>query len=102
MSGFAVICDARAGESLGVQTLALVDRSKSRSLWWTSDDPALAINYQREAAAKFAARRLKHNAARVVPFEQAEQLLREQSRQITYEYAMADSERGWDDHKGAR
>ncbi|KSF20025.1 hypothetical protein AO935_15455 [Pseudomonas aeruginosa] len=80
--GFAIICDARAGEGLGIDTLALVDRRKTRSLWWTSDDWSIAINYQKRDAAEFAAKRLKKNRARVVPFEQALRTLQAQARAI--------------------
>lgn len=80
--GFAIICDARAGESLGIHTLALVDRSKTRLLWWTSDDWSIAINYRKREAAEFAASRLKKNRACVVPFEQAMRTLQAQAKAI--------------------
>lgn len=99
MSGFAIICEARAGHSLGITTLALVDRGKSRSRWWTSDNPSLAICYRKESAARFAARRLRRNSVRVIPFAYAATILREQSTEIMHHDAMADCERGWDDHK---
>lgn len=80
--GFAIIQDARAGQSLGIDILALVDRSKSNRYWWTSDDESIAICYRSEAAARFAAGRLRQNNARVVPFDVAVKLLLRQSGAI--------------------
>lgn len=99
MSGFAIVCDARCGESLGVHSLALVDRSKCRSMWWTSDEPEIAIRYARQSAARFAARRLKRNNARVVPFDEAVSILTDQARGIDHASAMSDAEQGWESHK---
>ncbi|CAD5377317.1 hypothetical protein OF001_U20244 [Pseudomonas sp. OF001] len=96
---YAVICDARAGESLGIQFLALVDRSRSRKQWWTSDDPSIAINYRSLSAARYAARRLHHNNARVVPFQSAVKWLREQAKEILHNEALSACEAGWDAHK---
>jgi hypothetical protein len=100
MSGFAIICDARKGHGLGIDILVLVDRGKCRSQWWTSDDPTIALDYTKKSAAQFAARRLKRNHARVVPFEHAVQALRDQAREIMHNEAMDDAEAGWDGHKG--
>lgn len=100
MSGFAIICDARAGESLGISTLALVDREKSNRLWWTSDSPHLAICYREKTAADFACRRLRKNRPRVVPFEAAARILNEQSDDIMHREALNDIDMGWDAHKG--
>lgn len=106
MTGFAIICDARAGHKLGIEVLALVDRSKSRRYWWTSDEPGIAIRYRSEHAAGFAAKRLRRNNARVVPFSKAARMLREQSNSISFHEAemdfheaMSSAESGWDDHK---
>ena len=100
MTGYAIVCEARTGASLGITTLALVDRSKSRDAWWTSDDPTLAINYSSEHAAAFVAKRLKMNRPRVVPFADAARLLDEQAAEIIHHEAMSDAEQGWDGHKG--
>ena len=97
---FAVICNARRGRELGIEVLALVDRKKSRSRWWTSDNPSIAICYPSRAAAQFAARRLRKNSPRVVSFEIA-------SRQLTAQAdkALRDDEdrllddSSWDSHK---
>lgn len=101
MTGYAIVCDARAGASLGVSSLALVDRSKAKHLWWTSDDPTIALRYDSEAAAQFAMRRLRHNRPRVVPFAKAAAMLQRQAASIDHEASLAESEMGWDAHKGA-
>lgn len=79
---FAVIQDARMGGELGIKTLALVDRSKTKSTWWTSDDVFLILKYRHRGAAEYAANRLKRNNARVVPYEQACQLIADQQQEI--------------------
>jgi len=103
---YAIICDARKGGKLGVDTLALVDRSKSRRLWWTSDNPRIAISYRSRDAAEFAAGRLRRNRARVVPFDQAVRILNQQAegvrdaeREFEHQSALAACEEGWDGHK---
>lgn len=99
MAGFAIICEARAGDSLGIGILALVDRGKTKAAWWTSDNPSIAIRYEKPTAARFAARRLRFNRARVVDFDDAMKAIREQSLEIIHAQALADSEQGWDSHK---
>lgn len=102
MSGFAVICDARAGERLGIGILVLVDRAKTKARWWTSDDASIAIRYEKADAAKFAAKRLRFNGARVVDFAGAAKALREQAAEILCVEALAEGEQGWDSHKDLR
>lgn len=103
---YAIICKARKGHNLGVSILGLVDRAKSKRLWWTSDDPCLLICYRKHSAAQFAAGRLRMNAARVVPLDEATRLLASQAKHIRYAMSEIDhqdalmaSEDGWDGHK---
>lgn len=98
---YAIVCRARAGRRLGIEVLMLVDRAKTRRLWWTSDDPTLAIRYRSEAAARFAAHRLRYNDAHVVPFEEAAREVRQQAADIMHHEIMADLEMGWDGYKEA-
>lgn len=97
--GFAIICDARSGERIGIETLALVDRRLTRRQWWTSDDVGLILNYRNRAAAEFAASRLRRNKARVVPIEHALALIGEQARELDHYEVMSGVEDGWDGHK---
>lgn len=85
---YGIIQDARKGK--GISTLALVDRQRSKRLWWTSDNANIAICYEKKSAAEFAAKRLRRNRARVVPFARVQQILNDQraKRQVL--------ERGWD------
>jgi len=99
MNGYAIICDARNGRSLGVKFLALVDRSKTKTLWWTSDDPWLAIRYRSKKAASYACKRLRMNNPRVVDFDEMAAALQEQGICIVDALAAADMETGWDGHK---
>ena len=97
--GFSIICDARCGGKLGITTLALVDRSKSKRSWWTSDRADLVLNYRKESAAKFACGRLIKNNARVVSYSDAIGIIKAQDSEITYHEASRGSEVGWDAHK---
>lgn len=106
---YGIIQDARKGK--GISTLALVDRSLSKLLWWTSDNANIAICYESKPAAEYAAKRLRKNNARVVPFVRVQQALNDQrARRQTMEadwYAdnrrrALESEgegRGWDAHE---
>ncbi len=96
---FGIICNARKGESLGIGVLALVDRSKSKRRWWTSDEAGIALQYRSLEAARFACRRLRRNEPRVVPFADVVSLLRKQSREIEMAQALADIDQSWDAHK---
>lgn len=102
--GYTIICNARTGK--GINTLALVDRKKTKRLWWTSDDVCLAICYESYRAARFACSRLRYNHPRVVPFKEAAATLRRQAedrmameRQWEHEEGCAAMEAGWDGHK---
>lgn len=79
---YAILCDARKGQRLGIETLALVDRSLSKSIWWTSDRVDLILNYRKLDAANFAVKRLKMNRARVVSYDFAERVIRGQAESI--------------------
>ena len=106
METFGIVCNARTGK--GIRKLALVDRSKSKRLWWTSDDPTIAIEYRSKNAAEFACSRLKHNRPSVVPFSELQRILEKQSstrRRIESEWCIEEGriamEAGWDGHKNA-
>lgn len=105
---FGIIQDARKGK--GIKSLALVDRARCRTQWWTTDDPNIALCYEKKSAAEFAARRLKRNSARVVPFVRVQQILNEQrarrwqlesewDQDNAHRQALHESESGWDGHK---
>ena len=106
---YGIIQDARKGVGLGVEVLALVDRSRSRRFWWTSDNANIAICYEKKSAADFAAGRLKRNGARVVRFFEVQRLLSEQVNRMNsieanaaHEAIIAEGEGpGWDAHKDA-
>lgn len=82
MTDYAVICDARHGESYAVHKLALVDRTKERNLWWTSDDPTIVLKYVKHHAAAYAIKRLKFNNPRIVTYEEAIQIISDQQQAI--------------------
>ncbi len=95
---YAIICDARRGASLGISVLAMVDRSKVRDRWWTSNEPHDAMRFRSKAAAERVAGRLEQNNARVVPFDYAEALLTDQAETIDERKAMEAQELGLDEH----
>lgn len=96
---FAIIQNARVGKRLGIAFLGLVDRAKTKRLWWTSDDPSLLMRFDHKGAAVNAAKRLRRNNAQAVPYSHAVRVLREQSANIDHEIAMDAMEEGWDGHK---
>lgn len=106
---YGIICNARKGK--GISILALVDRGRSKRLWWTSDNANIAICYESKSAAEFAASRLTKNNVRVEPFVRVQQLLNMQhatrqrleaewERDNMDRYLRAEGEGlGWDAHK---
>ncbi len=96
---YAIVCDARQGWKMGIDTLALVDRSKTKKRWWTSDSSHLIMQFIKEAAAQYSAKRLMRNNARVVPYSEAVLIIEEQDKSIMHHEADADSCLGWDEHK---
>ena len=79
---YAILCDARHGSNLDIDTLAFVDRTRSTSQWWTSDDPGLVLKFRTEHAAQRVCSRFKHNNPRVVDFNEAYQAIAEQQQPI--------------------
>ena len=96
---FAIICDARAGQDKGIEVLALVDRKKSKNIWWTSDDASIILGYVKESAAISACNNINFNSPRVVPLKVAVQFIKEQESEIMNNAALDDAEAGWDGHK---
>lgn len=99
---YAIICNARKGYDLGITCLALVDRRKTRSTWWTSDSPGLILEYKKRSAAEYACKRLKKNGPIVVPYSDAVRFVSDQNNEIIHNQAMSDAEMGWDAHKDWR
>lgn len=97
---WAIVCDARKGRKLGIGVLALVDRRVTKKYWWTSDSPFHIMQFYKKAAAERQCRKLTRNNAEVVSYNDAVRWIREQSREIDHQYAMDDTEQGWDAHKG--
>ena len=91
---YAIICNARNGQHLGITNLALVDRKLTKESWWTSDDSTLILNYEKKTAAEFACRRLKRNNPRVVLFKEACDIIEEQNREISNHEANIACEEG--------
>jgi hypothetical protein len=68
---YAIISDSRKGQELGIEILALVDRRKTKKLWWISDDSRLIMNFKTKVSAQLACSRLKRNNARIVSYKNA-------------------------------
>lgn len=105
---YSILCESQQGSELGVSVLGLVDRRKTKRLWWTSDDPALLLRYESREAAEYACKRLQHNTPRVVTSRYAEECLSGQRQCIAdakehetqeHQAAMDAVEWGWDGHK---
>ena len=96
---YSIICDAQTGESFGIEKLALVDRDKSRDIWWTSDNPDLILSYRKKSSAEFACRRLNYNNPTVVSLKEAQEIIETQRKDIEYQECMNETEQGWESHK---
>ena len=66
------------------QSLFLVDRSKIKNRWWTSDWTE-AMQFYKESAAKIQASKLQKNNPRVITINQAILLTRENERNFDYD-----------------
>jgi hypothetical protein len=103
---FAILCDAREGRDMGIRVLALVDRSKERRLWWTSDNPSIVRAYDSREEAQDACNKLGRNNPRVVSFDKMKRKIVAQTQEIAEaerehenRQVMDDAEMGWDAHK---
>jgi hypothetical protein len=103
---YAIICDARKGRNLGINTLALVDRGKTKKLWWTSDNPDLILGFHKKSAAEFALSRLKMNNPRIASLNEAKTEIASQRKAINEamdcleeDTAHMENELGWEGHK---
>ena len=94
---YAIICDARKGFSKGIEYLALVDRAKTKSLWRTSDDASIVMQFRKKEAAEFSLKRLKMNNPKVVIYKEAVDIVNQQE-EATSDIECAE-ELGWDAHK---
>lgn len=99
---YAIICDARneKGQEIGIRTLAMVDRSKRRDVWWTSDDADSIMRFANRGAAERKCRSLRHNYPRVVSFADAVKEINEQDEAAS-EASGEFADLGWDGHKYA-
>lgn len=88
---YAIICDARKGHELGIDTLALVDRAKSKRTWWTSDSSNLIMKFIKKSAAEYSIRKLRRNNARVVSYEYAVKYIDYQESELMYREAEAEA-----------
>ena len=99
---YSIICNARKGNDLGISKLGLVDRSKSKSYWWTSDNPNLLMKFEKKEAALFSCKRLRKNNPVVVNSDIAIRIINEQAINLENLIDDFDSEgAGWDAHKGS-
>ena len=103
---FAILCDAREGRDMGIRVLALVDRSKERRLWWTSDNPSIVRTYDSREEAQEACDKLGRNNPRVVSLDKMKRKLIDQTREIAQaerehedRQIIDDADMGWYAHK---
>ncbi len=95
---YAIICDANQGQEFGINKLALVDRTKNKRLWWTSDNSSIIMNFKKKELAEAVLKRLHHNNPQIVSFQIALNMINNQSEQLMAE-SSDDYELGWDAHK---
>ena len=94
--GYAIICKARKGRELGIEYLALVDRNKTRHIWWTSDNPELIMKFNKESVARVQASKLARNEPEVIAYTQACRYITEQETELTHH---EEPDQSWDAHK---
>lgn len=100
--GWGILRKARKGQSLGIKVIAMVDRSKCRSQWWTSNEPDLIMDFHYQAAAEKRASGIPN--ARVADIDHVRQRIREQAEAIEEaEWEREDfdllDDPSWDAHK---
>lgn len=82
---WAILCDARSGGSYGIDAVAMVDRTKSQSTWWTSDDESILMVFRTLQVAESAKGRIRFNNPRIVTADFARRALRRQRELIAEE-----------------
>jgi len=96
---YAIVCDARKGKDLGITHLALVDRSRFRQFWWTSDGIDFIKTFNNKEEAQKVCNKYKYNNPRVVDYKEVVELLKSQNEEIIHNEALVSVEAGWDGHK---
>lgn len=103
---YSIICEARKGHDAGITYLALIDRRRIRTRFWTSDEAAFLRVFATKEQAEARLRSLKYNRARVVRQDEALSILQHQrnaryqsENEKMHDAAASDMELGWDGHK---
>ena len=94
MTTYAIVCDARRGQELGIDTLAMIDRSKTTKDFWTSNAPHLIMCFFNPRVAGKVASRLRHNNPRVVEYAFARRVIERQKDSI--DEVESENEAGYD------
>lgn len=74
---YAIICDAKTGNSKGLVILALTDKAKApadrhnKMIWWIADNPDVIMRYRSSETAEQHCSKFKYNNPRVVFFDDA-------------------------------
>lgn len=76
---FAIICDARKARDTGVEILALVDRERCRTMWWTPGNLSAVEVFDSSEDAHRRLRALTRNRARVRPLDEVKRLISQQA-----------------------
>lgn len=79
---YAIVCDARRGRHIGLTTLALVDRNKTKEQWWTSHESHLILRLWDRQAAENRINKLSIGNPRIVMFEEAVKIIEDQETMI--------------------
>lgn len=79
---YAIRCDAQHGASYGIEYTFMVDRKRSTSTWWTSDDESILMVFRTHSAAVAAASRIRYNNPVVVSAANARETIRHQRDSI--------------------
>jgi len=95
---YGIVCDARKGDKLGIENVALVDRNKTKRQWWTSDDITIIKRFNSLEIAKQALERIRYNNPCIMESNSIHKLINRQNRHIEQVIDYEDDQ-GWDAHK---
>lgn len=83
---YAIICDAKNGNSKGFVILALSDKAKAvcdrnnKMIWWIADNPDVIMRYRKSDIAEQHCNKFKYNNPRVVFFDDAYAMIEAQRK----------------------
>ena len=79
---YSILCTARQGKEMGIEQLAMTDKSRYPRTSWTSDDPEMFVKFYSKHHVDKVCERLQHNQPVVVDYWEAIDVVRKQAESI--------------------